>query len=669
MKFVPAMLTVVPIVAVAGVNPVIVGTGGKYVKPAFAAAPPGVVTLTEPLAPTVPLPTTAVICVAEAETIVAATPTKLTAVAPFRLEPEITIVLPAPALAGVNEAIIGAGKNVNPANEDVPAAFVTLTAPDAPPAATFAVICVSEFTTKLAAATPPNFTAVVPVKPVPTSTTDALTAAVAGAKLVRAGGVVIKVNPAFEPAPFGVVTLTKPLAPAPITAVIFVADTTVNDVVGVPPKSTAVAVKPVPLKPVPVIVIVAPTAALVGVNAVTVGAGGKYVKPASVPVPNGVVTLTAPVAPAPTTAVICVSESTVKLAAARVPNFIAVAPIKPVPVSTTLAPCAAFAGVNTAITGAGINVKPASVPTPESVPTLTAPVAPPAATFAVICVSELTTKLAAATVPNFTVVAPEKSVPVITTVPPAPALVGAKLVTTGAAGMNVKPASVPVPPGVVTLTLPVVPLETIAVICVSEFTTNDAAVLLPNFTLLAPVKFRPVITTASPGLALVGVNAVITGLGAIKTNPVFVTVPPGVVTAIAPEAPVLAGIAVICVSESTVKDKAETTPNFTALAPVKPVPLITTDVPAAAVVGVNAVIVGTGAKLKPASVPVPFGVVTATTPETVPAATFAVIFVAEFTVNDVAATVPVAPPKLTAVVVKPVPLKPVPLIVTVPPAP
>lgn len=82
-------------------------------------------------------------------------------------------------------------------------------------------------------------------------------------------GSALKVNPACEAVPPGVVILTLPDAPAPTTAVMLVADTTVKDVAAVPPKLTEVA----PVKLVPVTVTVAPVAAEVGAKEVIVGAG------------------------------------------------------------------------------------------------------------------------------------------------------------------------------------------------------------------------------------------------------------------------------------------------------------------------------------------------------------------------------------------------------------
>ena len=66
---------------------------------------------------------------------------------------------------------------------------------------------------------------------------------------------------------------------------------------------------------------------------------------------------------------------------------------------------------------------------------------------------------------------------------------------------------VAVPPGVVTLILPVVaPVGTVAVICVAEFTWNVVALVVLNFTelvvkvapLTVPLKFVPVIVTDVP---------------------------------------------------------------------------------------------------------------------------------------------------------------------------
>ena len=71
---------------------------------------------------------------------------------------------------------------------------------------------------------------------------------------------------------------------------------------------------------------------------------------------------------------------------------------------------------------------------------------------------------------------------------------------------------VAVPPGVVTVIFPVcAPLGTVAVICVYEFTVK-VALTPPNVTLVAPVKFSPVMTTLVPGVPLVGEKLEIVGV-------------------------------------------------------------------------------------------------------------------------------------------------------------
>ena len=66
--------------------------------------------------------------------------------------------------------------------------------------------------------------------------------------------------------PPGVVTLTLPEVPDATTAVMLVAETTLNDVAAVPPKLTAVA----PVKLVPVMITLVPIGPLVGEKVVMV---------------------------------------------------------------------------------------------------------------------------------------------------------------------------------------------------------------------------------------------------------------------------------------------------------------------------------------------------------------------------------------------------------------
>src|SRR6266545_4657612 len=156
-------------------------------------------------------------------------------------------------------------------------------------------------------------------------------------------------------------------------------------------------------------------------------------------------------------------------------------------------------------------------------------------------------------------------------------------------------ALVPVPPGVVTLILPVTaPTGTAAVICVAEFTTKLARAP-PNRRSVAPVKAVPVIVTAVPVLPLVGENEEIVGAGTVTVKlALLVSVPPGVVTVILPVvAPVGTFVSIRVPWEFTVTGDALTPLNCTAVAPAtKPLPLIWTAVPTGPLFGENEVMVG-----------------------------------------------------------------------------
>jgi hypothetical protein len=95
------------------------------------------------------------------------------------------------------------------------------------------------------------------------------------------------------------------------------------------------------------------------------------------------------------------------------------------------------------------------------------------------------------------------------------------------------------------------------------------------------------------------VNEEITG-NALK--PVCEFVPPGVITITDPDGPD-GTTAVIVVEETTVNDVAATPPKLTDEAPVKPVPVIITVVPAVADAGKKDVIKGGGINVNPESDP------------------------------------------------------------------
>ncbi len=123
-------------------------------------------------------------------------------------------------------------------------------------------------------------------------------------------------------------------------------------------------------------------------------------------------------------------------------------------------------------------------------------------------------------------------------------------------------------------------------------------------TAVTRVKFVPVMVTAVPPPVLpeVGLTAVTVGAaGAVKVNwseAEVVDVPLGVVTVMSTVAADSAGeVAVIAESEVTVKETAAVLPNFTAVAPVKPLPVMLTTVPPAVLplFGLTPVILGKAA--------------------------------------------------------------------------
>ena len=125
----------------------------------------------------------------------------------------------------------------------------------------------------------------------------------------------------------------------------------------------------------------------------------------------------------------------------------------------------------------------------------------PAGVTAVIFVADTTTTFVAATAPIFTLVAPKKFVPVIemAVAPKVEPVVGvmAEMVGDGVTYVNAL-VLIAVPPGVVTATLcaPAIPAGVFAVICVGDTITTLVAAAPPTVTLVAPVKFVPVIVMA-----------------------------------------------------------------------------------------------------------------------------------------------------------------------------
>ena len=177
-----------------------------------------------------------------------------------------------------------------------------------------------------------------------------------------------------------------------------------------------------------------------------------------------------------------------------------------------------------------------------------------------------------------------------TLVPGGP-LVGLRLLSVGAGAVTVNGAPLLVPPGVVTVTLPLVaPAGTLVVIWVAEFTVNVAPAPL-KLTLVAPVKLVPVIITVVPTVPLVGFRLVITGAGTVTVNARPLLIPPGVVTVTLPVVAPAGTVAVIWLPEFTVK-LAAVPLKLTAVAPVRLVPVRMTEVPTGPLVGLRLVMAG-----------------------------------------------------------------------------
>ena len=147
------------------------------------------------------------------------------------------------------------------------------------------------------------------------------------------------------------------------------------------------------------------------------------------------------------------------------------------------------------------------------------------------------------------------------------------------------PLLVAVPPAVVTATLcaPAVPVGVTAVMLVALTTTILVAALPPTVTLVAPVKFVPLMVIEVPPNVVpeLGLTLVIVGNGTTYVNTLFnEIVPPGVVTETFLAPAVEAGVtAVILPGLTTTTLVAAMPPTITLVAPVKLVPVMVMDVP------------------------------------------------------------------------------------------
>ena len=164
-------------------------------------------------------------------------------------------------------------------------------------------------------------------------------------------------------------------------------------------------------------------------------------------------------------------------------------------------------GVIAVTIGAGItytNVSEGEIAdVPPAVVTATSTVPVPGG-LVVVIVPPVFAVIVAVTVPNRTAVAPVKSDPdMVTGVPPdtSPDFGEIPVITGGGRYVNLSDELIPdVPAGVVTVTstAPAPPPGDIAIIVVLLTIWYEIAVVVPNLTLVAPVKDEPVIVTAVP---------------------------------------------------------------------------------------------------------------------------------------------------------------------------
>ena len=117
----------------------------------------------------------------------AGTPPKLTAVAPVKLVPVMTMVESVPAVVGLNEVMVGGVTKVNPPVLPVPFLSAVMTIFPDDPEPTTALMVVADWSINDFAGVPPKLTAVTNEKPVPVMTTVSPVVAVVGINEVMTG--------------------------------------------------------------------------------------------------------------------------------------------------------------------------------------------------------------------------------------------------------------------------------------------------------------------------------------------------------------------------------------------------------------------------------------------------------------------------------------------------
>jgi hypothetical protein len=440
LKLVPVIVTVVPLIPPAGLNPVMVGVGNTVKLPGLVTVTPLTVTVITPdtaLAGTVTVILLGVEAVTTAILLLLNRTTLLAGVV-LKLLPDMVTVAPTAPLAGLKPEMDGGGNTVKLEGlfTVTPLVVTDMVPVDAPEGTVVVILVAVEAVTT--ANVPLNLTTLlagIVLKFVPDMVTDALTAPLDGLKLVIDGvGRTVKLDPLLTVIPFKVNDIGPVVAPTGTVAVILVAVDVLT--MAATPLNVTSLLAGVVLKLLPVIVTVAPTAALVGLKPEMDGVGKTVKEDVLVTVTPLVLTEIVPVvAPPGTVVVILIGVEAVTIA--KVPlNLTMLLPgvaLKFVPEMVTVAPTAPLSGLNPEMVGDGRTVKldELEMVIPLEVIVM-GPVAAPTGTVVVMLV-ELELLTVAGTPLNVTTGVPVKLVPVIVTVAPTAPLEGVKLVMVGEA--------------------------------------------------------------------------------------------------------------------------------------------------------------------------------------------------------------------------------------------
>jgi hypothetical protein len=541
---------------------------------------------------------------------VAVVPLNVTVLVPWdvpKFVPLIVTDMPTAPELGVRLVMLGVGRTVKLTPLLATPLTVTTTLPVAAPVGTgtwievlFHAVGVAVVLSKTTVLVPwdvPKF--------VPAIVTTAPTGPELGVRLVMLGvGRTVKLTPLLA-TPFTVTTMLPVVAPAG-TGTLMEALAQVVGVAVVPLNVTVLVPWDEP-KFVPAIVTDTPTAPEVGVGLVMLGVGRTVKLTPLLATPLTVITTLPVAAPVGTGTCIEVLLHAVGVAVVLSNTTVLVPWVAPkfVPVIVATAPTGPELGLRLVMLGVGRTVKLTPLlDTPLTV-TTTVPLVAPAGTGTFM--EALAHMVGVPAVPlNVTGLVPcevPKFVPAIVTDVPTAAEVGVRLVMLGV-GRTVKLTPLLATPLTVTTTLPVAaPVGTgtcievlLQVVGVAVVPSNTTVLVL----CVAP-KLVPAIVTAAPTGPEFGVKLVMLGVGRTVKLTRLLATPPTITTTLPVVAP--AGTGTLIEVLAQVVGVAVVPLNVTVLVPwdvPKFVPLIVTETPTAAEVGVRLVILGVAAAEIPA---------------------------------------------------------------------